>query len=118
MIAGKTYKKCGENIVVNTPCFDIGLTLDCGQAFRWSEKENGEWHGVAYSKPLTLRQSGNGVEFIGTSEEDFEKITIIDPRYFNGSTRELVKKEGVTDILVLYNIETFLEEASVYKLTL
>ena len=76
MTAEKTYKKCGGNIVADTPCFDVGLTLDCGQAFRWSVNENGEWHGVAHSKPLTLRQTGNGVEFIGTTEEEFEKIWI------------------------------------------
>lgn len=76
MIAQKAYKKSGENIVVDTPCFDVGLTLDCGQAFRWSRKENGDWHGVAFSKPLTLRQIENDIEFIGTSEEDFEKIWI------------------------------------------
>lgn len=76
MIAEKIYKKSGENILVNVPCFDIGLTLDCGQAFRWSEGDGGCWHGIAYSKPLTLRQTSEGVEFIGTSEEDFEKIWI------------------------------------------
>lgn len=76
MIAEKIYKKSGENILVNVPCFDIGLTLDCGQAFRWSEGDDGCWHGIAYSKPLTLRQTADGIEFIGTSEEDFEKIWI------------------------------------------
>lgn len=74
MTAEKIYEKNGENITVRVPCFDVGLTLDCGQAFRWSQKENGDWHGVAFSEPLTLRQSENGVEFIGTSEEAFEKI--------------------------------------------
>lgn len=76
MIAEKIYEKCGENILVKVPCFDVGLTLDCGQAFRWTKNENGDWHGVAYSKPLTLRQTENGVEFIGTSEEDFRDIWI------------------------------------------
>lgn len=76
MIAEKFYKKHGENIIVNVPCFDIALTLDCGQAFRWTDCGNGKWHGVAYSRPLTLRQTEGGVEFIGTSEEAFEKIWI------------------------------------------
>lgn len=76
MIAEKCYEKCGENIVAKVPCFDVGLTLDCGQAFRWTKNENGNWHGVAYSKPLTLRQTENGVEFIGTSEDDFRNIWI------------------------------------------
>ncbi len=76
MIAEKSYIKNGENILVHTPCFDAGLTLDCGQAFRWSKTENGDWHGVAFSAPLTLRQTGNGVEFIGVTEEEFEKIWV------------------------------------------
>lgn len=70
----KKHKKCDKNIIVTTPCFNVGLTLDCGQAFRWSKKENGDWHGVAFSKPLTLRETENGVEFIGTNREDFENI--------------------------------------------
>ncbi len=75
------------------------------------KNKNGKGH-------LLLIKDSYANSFLPFIAEDFEKITIIDPRYFNGSTRELVKKEGVTDILVLYNIETFLEEASVYKLTL
>ncbi len=76
MIAQKNYKKTGENIVVNVPCFSIGLTLDCGQAFRWSKNESGDWHGVAFSTPLTLRETANGVEFVGVTEEEFEKIWV------------------------------------------
>lgn len=76
MITPKNYIKKGGNIVLDIPCFDIGLTLDCGQAFRWSKTDDGTWHGVAFSTPLTLRQTGNGVEFIGVSEEEFEKIWV------------------------------------------
>lgn len=76
MIAQKYYTQKGENIIVDIPCFNISLTLDCGQAFRWSKSENGDWHGVAFSTPLTLRETENGVEFIGVTEEEFEKIWI------------------------------------------
>ncbi len=76
MIAEKDYKICGENIVLNIPCFDLALTLDCGQAFRWTKNDDGSWHGVAFSKPLTLRQTENGIEFADTSEEDFKNIWI------------------------------------------
>lgn len=74
MISEKKHEIHTEKIVINTPCFDVGLTLDCGQAFRWSKNSDGDWHGVAFSKPLTLRQTENGVEFIGTTKEDFENI--------------------------------------------
>lgn len=52
--------------------FDLPLTLFCGQAFRWKEVEDG-WHGVAFSKPLTVKKSDNGLIF-ECSEEDFENI--------------------------------------------
>lgn len=74
MITEKCRKNYKKNILVNVPCFDLELTLDCGQAFRWSKKENGEWHGIAFSKPLTLKQTSDGIELIGTSEKDFEEI--------------------------------------------
>lgn len=63
-----------NEIIVDIPCFDLALTLDCGQAFRWVQMGENEWHGVAYSRPLTLRKSENGIAFIGTNKEDFENI--------------------------------------------
>ena len=66
-----------KNKIILTPdCFDLGLTLDCGQAFRWVQTGDDEWHGVAFSKPLTLKKTERVIEFIGTSREDFENIWI------------------------------------------
>ena len=67
-------------IIADIPCFDLARTLDCGQAFRWEQRENGDWHGVAFSKPLTLSQTENGIAFIGTDKADFENIW---RRYFD-----------------------------------
>lgn len=64
------------NPVLQVDCFSLGLTLDCGQSFRWIQTAENEWHGVAFSKPLTVRQSGNKIEFVGASAEDVEKIWI------------------------------------------
>ena len=61
-------------ISVPKNCFDLALTLDCGQAFRWSQIGENEWHGVAFSKSLTLRQTDDEIIFIGTDKEDFENI--------------------------------------------
>lgn len=63
-----------NNISVKKSCFDLALTLDCGQAFRWAQTGEYEWHGVAFSKPLTLRQTDEEIIFIGINEEDFENI--------------------------------------------
>ncbi len=43
----------------------------------------------------------------------YGKVTIIDPRFFIGSVSELLKTEGVTDVLVLYGMETFISDKNV-----
>lgn len=52
--------------------FDLGLCLDCGQAFRWVEKD-GKWQGVAYGKALTVEQKENQL-ILDCAAEDFEAI--------------------------------------------
>lgn len=47
---------------------------------------------------------------------DFEKITMIDLRYYNGSIEEYVEQNGVTDVLTLYNIAGFLSDRYANKL--
>lgn len=47
----------------------------------------------------------------------YEKVTIIDPRFYLGSVNQTIKTQGVTDILVLYGLETFVEDKSVPLVT-
>ncbi|MEE1239745.1 MAG: DNA-3-methyladenine glycosylase [Acutalibacteraceae bacterium] len=55
--------------------FDLPHTLDCGQAFRWEEIENGIWHGVAFNKYLKLEKLNDGtIVLYNITEEDFENI--------------------------------------------
>ncbi|MFA6803067.1 MAG: DNA glycosylase [Candidatus Methanomethylophilaceae archaeon] len=44
-------------------------TLGCGQAHRWIKK-NGAWEGVLGKEIITLRQTCDGFECTGTSDED------------------------------------------------
>jgi len=37
---------------------------------------------------------------------DFENILIVDPRYYLGSLEQLIRDEGITDVLFLYNAGT------------
>lgn len=74
MAVKNTYKIENDRVILTADCFDLALTLDCGQAFRWVQTGEDEWHGVAYSRPLTLKKTERGIEFIGTNEEDFKKI--------------------------------------------
>lgn len=61
-------------ITVWCDCLDIGRTLDCGQAFRWSEVSPSVWHGVAFGRALTVSQQGDEITFHNTCKEDFERI--------------------------------------------
>lgn len=68
-----TYKN-GNIYLENADCFDLAQTLDCGQAFRWKQLENGEWCGIAKGKFLRLAQDGNTITLFNTTKEDFENI--------------------------------------------
>ena len=61
--------------ITNYGGFDLPHTLDCGQAFRWEETEDGVWHGVAFDKYLELEKLSDGtIVLYNTSMEDFENI--------------------------------------------
>ena len=42
----------------------------------------------------------------------FEKMIIIDPRYYYGDALMTIRNEGVTDVLFLYNVNTFMTDHS------
>lgn len=69
----KTFEN-GNIVLSETECFDVGLCLDCGQAFRWKQNENGEWQGVAHGKSLKIKQEGSTVILFNTTEEDFRDV--------------------------------------------
>ena len=71
-----TVKYKNNNAYITVPDgIDLPHTLDCGQAFRWEEKENGVWHGVAYGKYLELYKETDGtLVLFNTTERDFESI--------------------------------------------
>ncbi len=55
--------------------FDLPHTLDCGQAFRWRENQNGNWCGMAFDRYLELKKLEDGtVVLFDTSKEDFDNI--------------------------------------------
>jgi N-glycosylase/DNA lyase len=65
------YKKDGSGIVVSCPDFSLGETLDCGQAFRFSEDCSGKWTGAALNKPLSVYEKDGFFVFEDTTEADF-----------------------------------------------
>lgn len=66
------------------PCLDLAQTLDCGQAFRWRQLDDGRWQGVAGGRILTLGQAsgsqGVTLTFYHTAPADFEAFW---RRYFD-----------------------------------
>ena len=46
----------------------------------------------------------------------YEKIILLDYRYFNKSTKRLMKEEKVTDILILYNVYNFISDTNLVKI--
>ena len=81
---GKIYIKNAEN-------FDLAQTLDCGQAFRWSQKENGAWGGIAFGKYIELYEENGDVIINGAEKADFESIWF---NYFdlNRDYKSIIKK--------------------------
>ena len=60
--------------IKNTSNFDLNQTLDCGQCFRWSQNENGVWHGIAFGKYIELYQIDDSIVITGANQTDFDQI--------------------------------------------
>ncbi|MBQ3552328.1 MAG: DNA-3-methyladenine glycosylase 2 family protein [Clostridia bacterium] len=61
-----------ENGVIlhNIKCFNLDLSCDCGQAFRWKHVEGEGWHGVIGARSALLRQEGSDIMIKPCSKED------------------------------------------------
>ncbi len=59
--------------IICSPCFDLALCLDCGQAFRWERDENG-WSGVIGDRFFCLEQQGNRLSISGSTDEKSIKL--------------------------------------------
>lgn len=53
--------------------FDLAQTLDCGQAFRWEPVDDSAWSGIAFGRPLTIRQTGDS-HILTCSGDEYESI--------------------------------------------
>lgn len=70
----QVFERNGSVYLEDTECLNIEVSLDCGQAFRFSERDDGGFHGVAYGKILDVKRTGTGYEFEHTTIDEFEKI--------------------------------------------
>lgn len=53
--------------------FCLRDTLDCGQAFRWSEQD-GVWSGVAMGRSLKLAEVEGGIMLYGVTADDYRAV--------------------------------------------
>ncbi len=68
-------QQVGDNIVLTEVTeFSLKETLDCGQAFRWQEKEPDIWQGVAFGKYLKIGIDESKVTLYDTDKATFESV--------------------------------------------
>ena len=59
-------------IFENVHDLDLAQTLDCGQSFRWSEREDGGFSGVAFGRSVVVYLDGERLVIDNAREEDRE----------------------------------------------
>jgi N-glycosylase/DNA lyase len=98
----KIFMDKNNLILEDAQCFDVGLCLDCGQAFRWEKGADDVWQGVAMGKHLRLSQSGNKITLFDTTEDDFNKVW---RRYFDldRDYNKIIKSYDDESLLVACN---------------
>lgn len=67
-------QKNGCVILKDVECLNLALTLDCGQAFRWEEQEDGSWSGAASGKFLNIKKCPTGELVLKTTMDDFNSV--------------------------------------------
>ena len=68
------FRLDGNNFLIEkATCLSLAQTLDCGQAFRWSE-EDGIWQGVAGGKLRRLSQEGDTITIYDCDEVEFSEF--------------------------------------------
>ncbi len=65
------FKNDNRNFyITNADCFSLAQTLDCGQAFRWSE-DGGVWQAMVGGRLWRLSQSGDTITVFDCTEDEF-----------------------------------------------
>ncbi len=64
--------KTNNNIIIrDVQCFDVELSVFCGQAFRWRKIDDTHFHGVVCDKVCDIEVSDGNIIFCNCTEEDF-----------------------------------------------
>jgi hypothetical protein len=54
--------------------------------------------------------------FVPFLAEDYDAIYMIDLRYYNQNMQEYITANGITDVLVLYNVSNFITDKNFIRL--
>ena len=66
-------RQIDNDVVLSCPCFSLAQTLDCGQAFRFYEKD-GIWQGVVQNIHLKMRENDDkSITFFNITKDYFMK---------------------------------------------
>ena len=70
------FVKSAENYidVYDVGKINLGITLDCGQAFRWRQNNDLSWTGVVKNLEVTIAEKDNGLRFYNTNEAEFMDV--------------------------------------------
>ena len=64
----------GSIVISDIKNFQLAQTLDCGQAFRWSEDADGSWHGIAHGRTVRLIRQGDTLTIFDMTAEEFNSV--------------------------------------------
>ena len=67
---------------------------------------------VGNNKNLLIFKDSYANSFVPFLIKDFSNIILVDPRYYYDDIYKLIKNENVSDILYLYNANTFFNDTS------
>ena len=70
----KIKEQENDIILENIECFNVELSLFCGQAFRWMKNEDGSFTGTVKGRVLNISQKENQIILKNTTKDDFENI--------------------------------------------
>ena len=68
-------------------------------------------------KKLLIIKDSYGNSFAPFAVNDYQEVHMIDLRAYRQSTLDYMEQNGITDVLLLYNVQNFSEDSNIYQLT-
>jgi N-glycosylase/DNA lyase len=100
--------------------FELAHIFDCGQCFRWSRQNNGNYIGVAFGKVIEVEKISEDVILHNTTEEDFKAIweDYFDLKRDYGAIKEQLSKDELLKSAVEFGHGIRLLQQEPFEITL